>query len=44
MYLQADSPGKAKDANWLPAPKGKFDLVMRIYSPQKTPPPERIAQ
>jgi hypothetical protein len=24
MYLQAESPGKAKEANWLPAPKGKF--------------------
>ncbi len=33
MYLQADSPGKAKEANWLPAPKGKFSLVMRMYWP-----------
>ena len=38
MYLQADSPGKAREANWLPAPKDKFQLVMRIYTPQKTPP------
>ena len=38
MYLQADSPGKDKEANWLPAPKGKFVLVMRIYAPRKTPP------
>lgn len=38
MYLQADSPGKDKEANWLPAPKGKFTLVMRIYSPRKAPP------
>ena len=38
MYLQAESPGKDKEANWLPAPKGKFALVMRIYSPRKTPP------
>ena len=38
MYLQADSPGKDKETNWLPAPKGKFVLVMRIYSPRKTPP------
>ena len=37
MHLQADSPGKAKEANWLPAPKGKFVLVMRIYTPRKTP-------
>ena len=33
MYLQAESPGKAKEANWLPAPKGKFVLVMRLYWP-----------
>src|SRR5215831_10286316 len=24
LYLQAESPGKAKEANWLPAPKAKF--------------------
>ena len=23
LYLQADSPGKAKEANWLPAPKAQ---------------------
>ncbi len=38
MFLQAESPGKDKEANWLPAPKGKFQLVMRIYLPRKTPP------
>ena len=38
MYLQADSPGKAKEANWLPAPKGKFVLVMRLYWPTTSPP------
>ena len=38
MYLQAASPGKDKEANWLPAPKGKFTLVMRIYSPKTAPP------
>jgi len=38
MYVQADSPGKDKQANWLPAPKGKFVLVMRIYAPRMTPP------
>jgi hypothetical protein len=37
MYLQATSPGKDKEANWLPAPKGKFNLVLRIYSPRGTP-------
>ena len=24
LYFQAESPGKAKEANWLPAPKAKF--------------------
>jgi hypothetical protein len=38
LYLQAESPGKDKEANWLPAPNGKFALVMRIYSPRQTPP------
>ncbi len=38
LYLQAESPGRDKEANWLPAPKGKFQLVMRIYAPKKTPP------
>jgi hypothetical protein len=37
MYLQAES-GKDKEANWLPAPKGKFDLVLRIYAPRDSPP------
>jgi hypothetical protein len=38
LYLQADSPGKDKEPNWLPAPKGRFDLVMRLYAPRKSPP------
>ncbi len=38
FYLQADSPGADKEANWLPASKGKFNLVLRIYSPRGTPP------
>src|SRR5271166_3459998 len=38
MYLQAESPGKAKEANWLPAPKGKFVLVMRMYWPTASAP------
>ena len=24
----------AKEANWLPAPKGEFNLTMRIYAPR----------
>jgi hypothetical protein len=33
LYLQNESPGKDKEANWLPAPKGAFNLTMRLYSP-----------
>ena len=29
IYLQADSPGKDKEANWLPAPEGKFSVMLR---------------
>jgi hypothetical protein len=38
LYLQAESPGADKEANWLPAPKGEFKLVLRVYGPSKTPP------
>lgn len=38
LYFQHESPGKAKEANWLPAPKGDFILVMRMYWPQEKPP------
>jgi len=34
FYLQNDSPGKAKESNWLPAPKGPFSVVMRLYWPK----------
>jgi hypothetical protein len=34
LYLQNGSPGGDKEANWLPAPKGAFNLTMRIYSPK----------
>jgi hypothetical protein len=34
IYFQNDTPGKDKEANWLPAPKGAFNLTMRLYSPQ----------
>jgi hypothetical protein len=38
LYLQADSPGKAKEANWLPAPRAKFVPMLRLYWPKETPP------
>jgi hypothetical protein len=34
LYFQSDSPGKDKEANWLPAPKTPFNLTMRLYAPQ----------
>jgi hypothetical protein len=34
LYFQNDNPGKDKEANWLPAPKGPFNLTMRLYSPK----------
>ena len=38
LYIQSDSPGKAKEANWLPAPKAKFIPMFRLYWPKDTPP------
>jgi hypothetical protein len=35
IYVQHRSPGKAKEANWLPAPAGEFFLVMRMYQPEQ---------
>jgi hypothetical protein len=34
LYLQDATPGKEKEANWLPAPKDAFNLTMRLYSPK----------
>ena len=34
IYIQNDSPGKDKETNWLPAPKGPFMLAMRYYFPK----------
>jgi hypothetical protein len=35
IYVQHDSPGVDKEANWLPAPpKAEFGLIMRAYSPR----------
>jgi len=38
LYIQKDSPGKAREANWLPAPEGPIYLVMRLYWPKTEPP------
>ena len=34
LYFQNESPGKDKEQNWLPAPKGPFNLTMRLYAPK----------
>lgn len=34
IYIQSESPGKGKDANWLPAPAGPFMVTMRYYWPK----------
>jgi len=38
LYIQHKSPGQDKESNWLPAPDGKFILVLRMYWPTDTPP------
>jgi len=35
VYIQNESPGKDKEANWLPAPKGPFFMAMRLYRPKE---------
>jgi hypothetical protein len=35
LYLQADSPGI--EASWLPTPKAKFGVMLRLYWPKEAP-------
>ena len=35
IYIQNESPGKDKESNWLPAPKGPFATYMRLYWPKE---------
>jgi len=50
IYIQKDSPGADKEANWLPAPNASFFMVMRLYWPKpevldgrwKVPPVQRM--
>ncbi|MGO7728070.1 DUF1254 domain-containing protein [Rhizobium johnstonii] len=35
IYLQATSPGKDKESNWLPTPLGQFNLTLRNYFPER---------
>jgi hypothetical protein len=34
IYLQAENPGKDKESNWLPTPKGPFFFAARFYGPK----------
>ena len=34
LYIQNESPGKDLESNWLPAPKGPFWTVLRLYWPK----------
>jgi hypothetical protein len=34
LYLQHESPGAERESNWLPAPRGRFRLLMRMYGPK----------
>ncbi len=38
LYFQNESPGKDKEANWLPAPKGEFLPMLRMYWPKEKAP------
>lgn len=52
IHIRHESPGQDQEANWLPAPKGKFALMMRLYWPRTkspsiidgtwTPPPVKV--
>lgn len=35
IYIQNESPGIDKEANWLPAPKDGFNLILRLYAPEE---------
>jgi hypothetical protein len=51
LFIQAEPPGKDKEANWLPVAAGEpFNLLLRLYSPRTeildgtwTPPPVKKA-
>ena len=38
LLIQHESPGADKEANWLPAPKGEFILMLRMYWPNEKDP------
>lgn len=34
LYISNDSPGTGLESNWLPAPSGRFYMILRLYGPQ----------
>ncbi|MBB2992609.1 hypothetical protein FHR72_004110 [Mycolicibacterium iranicum] len=50
FYVQNESPGIERESNWLPAPTGPFQMVLRLYWPKpdalngtwKAPAPVRV--
>jgi hypothetical protein len=34
FYVQNETPGKDKEPDWLPAPKGPFAAILRLYWPK----------
>lgn len=38
LYLQHENPGGDKEANWLPAPQGRFIPMLRLYWPKTEDP------
>jgi hypothetical protein len=38
LYIQKENPGPDRESNWLPVPKGKFILMLRLYWPKAEAP------
>jgi hypothetical protein len=38
IYIQHETPGAERESNWLPAPRGKFILMLRMYWPNEKSP------
>ena len=48
LLIQHESPGTDRESNWLPAPAGPFNVLLRLYAPKApvidgrwVPPPVR---